>query len=142
MKKPLSFLILRIIGIFCLAIALLGIVLVIVGFGDFETNNFMIGGFLTTFGLFAGISCTVAGFLPEISKTSIRTQKYIQNENKEDLTDIANAAAEINANAVTTISHAAAQGFTQENSVFCKECGEKIDADSKFCRHCGTKQSL
>lgn len=140
MKKPLSFLILRIIGICCLALALLGIVLVIVGFGDFETNNFMIGGFLTTFGLFAGISCTVASLLPEISKISVRTQKYIQNENKEDLTDIANTAAEIHANAVTTISHAAAKGFAQENTVFCKECGEKIDADSKFCRHCGTKQ--
>lgn len=141
MKKPLSLLILRIIGFCCLAIALLGIILVINGFGDFETNHFMIGSFLATFGLFAGISCTVSGFLPEISKTSIRTQKYIQNENKEDLTDIANTAAEINANAVTTISHAAAQGFTQEDTVFCKECGAKIDADSKFCRHCGTKQS-
>ena len=142
MKKPLSFLILRIIGFCCLALALLGIVLVIVGFGDFETNNFMIGGFLTTFGLFTGIACTVASFLPEISKTTIRTQKYIQNENKEDLTDLANTAAEINANAVTTISRAAAQGFTQENTVFCKECGAKIAADSKFCRHCGTKQSF
>ena len=142
MKKPLSFLILRIIGICCLAIALLGIVLVIIGFDDFETNHFMIGSFLATFGLFAGITCTLAGFRPEISKTSIRTQKYIQNENKEYLTDIANTAAEINANAVTSISRAAAQGFTQENTVFCKECGAKIDADSKFCRYCGTKQSI
>lgn len=140
MKKPLSLIILRIIGICALAIALLGIVLVITGFGDFETNNFMIGGFLTTFGLFAGVSCTVAGFLPEISKTSIRTQKYIQNENKEDLKDIANTSAEIHAEAVTTITHAAAKGFTQGDTVFCKECGAKIDADSKFCRHCGTKQ--
>ena len=140
MKKPLSLIILKIIGICCLALALLGIILVITGFGDFETNNFMIGGFLTTFGLFAGVSCTMAGFLPEISKTSIRTQKYIQNENKEDLKDIANTTAEINANAVTTITHAAAKGFTQENTVFCKECGAKIDADSKFCRHCGMKQ--
>ena len=140
MKKPLSLIILRIIGICALAIALLGIVLVITGFDDFETNKFMIGGFLTTFGLFAGVSCTVAGFLPEISKTSIRTQKYIQNENKEDLKDIANTSAEIHAEAVTTITHAAAKGFTQGDTVFCKECGAKIDADSKFCRHCGTKQ--
>ena len=140
MKKPLSLIILRIIGICALAIALLGIVLVITGFGDFETNNFMIGGFLTTFGLFVGVSCTIAGFLPEISKTSIRTQKYIQNENKEDLKDIANTSAEIHAEAVTTITHAAAKGFTQGDTVFCKECGAKIDSDSKFCRHCGTKQ--
>ena len=78
----------------------------------------------------------------ELSKTSIRTQKYIQNENKEDLTDIANTVAEINANAVTTISRVTAQGFTHENTIFCKECGAKIDADSKFCRHCGTKQTF
>ena len=32
--------------------------------------------------------------------------------------------------------------LTQCCSEICKECGEKIDADSKFCRHCGTKQSL
>jgi RNA polymerase subunit RPABC4/transcription elongation factor Spt4 len=26
--------------------------------------------------------------------------------------------------------------------MFCKECGGKIDKDSKFCSYCGTKQSL
>jgi hypothetical protein len=141
-KKPTHFHIFKLVGVVGVITAVIGIALAISGFGDFETNNFMIGGFLTTFGLFAGISCTVAGFQPEIAKTSIRTNKYIQDENKEDLTDIANTAAKIHANAVTTISHAAAKGFTQENTVFCKECGAKIDADSKFCRHCGTKQTF
>ena len=140
MKKPAAFIILRAVGICFLAVALLGIVLVIVGFGDFESNNFMIGGFLITFGLFVGISCTVTGFTPELSKMSVKTQKYIQNENKEDLKDIADTAAEINADAVTTIARAASEGFSKDATVFCKECGSKIDADSKFCRHCGTKQ--
>jgi hypothetical protein len=139
MKKPLLFLILKIVGFFCLAIALLGIVLVINGFGDFETNNFMIGGFLTTFGLFIGISFSILGFRPEISKMAIQSQKYIQEENKEALKEISDTTAEINANAVKTIANAVAEGFSQ-NTVFCKECGEKIDSDSKFCRHCGTKQ--
>ena len=49
--------------------------------------------------------------------------------------------AEINANAVTTLARAAADGFSGEK-VFCKKCGETIDADSVFCRYCGTKQSL
>ena len=53
--------------------------------------------------------------------------------------DIANTSAEINAEAVTTIAHAAAEGFARD-TVFCKECGAKIDADSKFCRQCGTRQ--
>lgn len=26
--------------------------------------------------------------------------------------------------------------------MFCKECGKRIDDDSKFCSHCGTKQSV
>ena len=139
MKKPFSFIIFRIIGIMGIAAGILGVILTITGFGDFESNNFMIGGFLATFGFFIGISCTVIGFLPEMSKMTVQTQKYIQNENKEDLKEIADTAAEIHAEAVTTIAHAAAEGFSQ-NTVFCKECGEKIDSDSKFCRHCGTKQ--
>ena len=139
MKKPSSFIIFRIIGSIGIAAGILGIILVITGFGDFESNNFMVGGFLATFGFFIGISCTVIGFLPEMSKMAVQTHKYIQNENKDDLKEIADTAAEINADAVTTIAHAAAEGFSQ-NTVFCKECGAKIDADSKFCRYCGTKQ--
>ena len=139
MKKPSVFTILKIVGFCGFAAALLGIILTITGFNDFESNNFMIGGFLATFGFFIGFSCTILGFSPELSKMSVKTQKYIQNENKEDLKEIADTSAEIHAEAVTTIAHAAAEGFSQ-NTVFCKECGEKIDSDSKFCRHCGTKQ--
>jgi hypothetical protein len=141
MKKPYLFVILRIVGICFLAIALFGIVLTVIGFGDFETNRFMIGSFMTAFGLFIGISCTVMGFIPEISKTTVQTQKYIQSENKDDLKDIANTEAEINAQAVTALARAAADGFSGDK-VFCKKCGETIDADSVFCRYCGTKQSV
>ena len=139
MKKPFSLIIFKIVGIAGIACALFGIILSIRGFGDFETNNFMIGGFLTTFGLFIGISFSILGFRPEISKMAIQSQKYIQEENKEALKEISDTTAEIHANAVKTIANAAAEGFSQ-NTVFCKECGEKIDSDSKFCRHCGTKQ--
>jgi hypothetical protein len=75
MKKPYAFIILRIVGICFLAIALFGIVLAIIGFGDFETNRFMIGALMTVFGLFIGVSCTVMGFLPEISKTTVQTRR-------------------------------------------------------------------
>jgi ribosomal protein L40E len=139
MKKTVIFTVLKIIGVLGIVCAAVGIVLVITGFGDFGTNNFMIGGFMTTFGLFIGFSCLMLGFGPEISKTSIQAQKYLQEENKDALKDIANTSAEINAEAVTTIAHAAAEGFARD-TVFCKECGAKIDADSKFCRQCGTRQ--
>ena len=139
MKKPLSFLILRIIGIFCLAIALLGIVLVIVGFGDFETNNFMIGGFLTTFGIFAAGVGFAFGFAPQITKTSIKTAKYLQQENKDDLAELMNTSAEIASGAATALTAAVKEGLQQETK-FCKHCGAKIDADSKFCSQCGKEQ--
>jgi hypothetical protein len=117
MKKPYAFIILRIVGICFLAIALFGIVLAIIGFGDFETNRFMIGALMTVFGLFIGVSCTVMGFLPEISKTTVQTQKYIQSENKDDLKEIADTQAEINANAVTTLARAAADGFSGKQTL-------------------------
>ena len=46
-KNPLYFLIFKLIGVVGIVAAVTGIILSIVGFGDFESNNFMIGGFLT-----------------------------------------------------------------------------------------------
>ena len=139
MKKPFIFTVLKIVGVGGIVCAVAGMVLTVKGFGDFETNNFMIGGFMTTFGLFVGISSLISGFRPEMTKMAIKTHKYIQNESKEDLTDIATSSAEITSEAVTLTARAVSEGFYGDK-VFCKECGAKIDADSKFCRECGTKQ--
>ena len=57
--KPKHFIIFKIIGIIGIILAIIGFVLTFVGFGDFESNNFMIGGLMTTFGLFIGVSCLV-----------------------------------------------------------------------------------
>ena len=43
MKKPIRFIILKIVGFVGVAVLIAGIVLAINGFGDFESNNFMIG---------------------------------------------------------------------------------------------------
>ena len=67
-KKPIIFLILKIIGVIGLIVGIIGISLVFKGFGDFESNNFMKGGFMTTFGLFIGFSCLMTGFTPEFAK--------------------------------------------------------------------------
>ena len=139
MKKTNVFLIFKLIGILGSAAAVCGIVLTVKGFGDFESNSFMIGGFLTTFGFFIGIACTVMGFHPEITRFMVKTHKQLREENKEDLKDIASTSAEISAEAVKTVAKAAAEVFS-EDTVFCKHCGEKIDADSRFCRNCGEKQ--
>ena len=137
-KKPVRFLIFKLVGFVGIIVAIFGIVLSIRGFGDFESNNFMIGGFLSTFGIITGISCTIIGFGPEIAKARVKTAKYIQEENKSDLVTIASNTAEIMSDAVTTTAGAIKDGL--QATKFCKHCGAKIDADARFCTVCGKEQ--
>lgn len=137
-NKPKHFIIFKIIGFIGIILAIIGFVLTFVGFGDFESNNFMIGGFLTIFGMFIGIPCLIIGFRPEITKMSAKSAKYIQQENKEDFRDIASNTAEIASEAITKTTTAIKKGL--DDKIFCKYCGEKIDSDSKFCNKCGKEQ--
>ena len=136
--KPMHFLIFKIVGVVGIAVAIWGVVLAINGFDDFESNSFMIGGFLAAIGLFVGISCSVVGFGPEIAKMRAKSMRYIQEENRDDLSAIATNTAEIMSDAVTTTTAAAVDGMRATK--FCKHCGEKIDADAKFCPSCGKEQ--
>lgn len=138
-KKPRHYLILKIVGFVFVAVAIAGIVLSITGFGDFENNNFMLGGFITCFGLFLGIGCLVGGFSPEMSRLATKSTKYIQQQNKDDLTDISNTNAEIASGAVVKTAKAVKEGLKEENK-FCTHCGESIPNDAKFCSKCGEKQ--
>ena len=81
-------------GVFAI-VAIAGIVLSVQGFGDFESNNFMVGGMMSAFGIFATITCAMIGFRPEMAKMSTQSAKYIQQQNKEDLSEIASTQAEI-----------------------------------------------
>ena len=134
-NKPKHFIILKIIGIFLILVAVYGLVLIFTGFGDFESNKFMIGIMLTPFAFVGGITCTVMGFKPEIAKMHSKSFKYIQEENKEDLKEIANTYSDITKEAVNTITKAVIDGKNQ--TMYCKHCGKEIDKDSKFCSHCG-----
>ena len=138
-KKPKHFLVFKIIAVVGIAVLIGGLVLIITGFGDFESNNFMIGGIMMPVGLFIGVTGFMFGFAPEISKMSAKSAKYIQNENKQDLMDIANTRAEIMEGAVTKTAKAFKEGFA-EDTKYCKHCGAVIDADSKFCSKCGKEQ--
>ena len=141
-QKPVFFLILKIFALLSLAAAITGFVLVAKGFGDFESNNFMIGSILASFGIFAAIPCGIFGFTPEINKLNVKARKYQLEENKEDLKDIANTTAEISKEAIKTTASAMKDGFTDntEPTIYCKHCGGVIDADSRFCRFCGKEQ--
>ena len=138
-KKPHIFLILKIIGFIGVIVGIIGFILTFTGFGDFESNNFMIGGFLATTGMFVGITCLLSGFRPEIARLTTKTTKYIQQENKDDLTDIANTTADISGEAITKTTNAIKKGL-EKDKIYCKYCGEHIDVDSIFCNKCGKKQ--
>ncbi|MBR4943497.1 MAG: zinc ribbon domain-containing protein [Clostridia bacterium] len=138
MKKPKIFTIFKIIGVAGLAIIILAVVLFITGFGNFESNNFMIGMFLFPVGVGACVFGFTSGFKPEIAKFRVQTAKYVQQETKDDLTDLATSTAEIHSEAVTTTAKAVKKGLTQTK--YCKHCGAEIDADSKFCSQCGKEQ--
>ena len=137
-KKPKHFLVFKILGILFVIVAVIGFVLSFTGFGNFENNNFMIGGFMFTFGLFLAIMFLSIGFRPEITKMSATSARYIQQENKAELTQIINTTADISSDALTKTSKAIKKGFT--DCKFCKHCGVEIDADSTFCKECGKQQ--
>ena len=137
-KKPLYFLTFKILGCVGVVALICGIILAVSGFGDFESNNFMIGTFVAVGGMALTMFGMLIGFAPEMAKASTKTLKYIQEENKEDLTAIANNNAEIMRDAISTTASAIADGV--KKTMFCKHCGAKIDADSKFCSSCGKEQ--
>lgn len=137
MDKPKHFLIFKIIGFVFLFIAIFGFYKLFTGFGDFKSNNFMIGMFLGPIGMFLAFTSLIIGFRPELTKLSTKSVKYIQEEIKEDLKDIVTTNAQITKDAVTTTVQAVKEGI--EDQIYCKYCGNKIDKDSVFCKHCGKK---
>ena len=94
----------------------------------------MPGSFL----IFIGFACLMFGLVPVLNKTAIKLQKHIQEENKEDLTSIANTKVEINKQAIQTAVKTGTQAM--QETKYCKECGAEIDLDSKFCNKCGKAQ--
>lgn len=137
-KKPSYFHTFKILGVIGVFALVTGIVLIFTGFDDFESNNFMIGGFVFAGGFMMSAIGLFIGFAPEIAKASAKSVRYIQEKNKEDLSAIASNQAEIISDAITTTASAFADGI--QKTMFCKHCGAKIDADSKFCSACGKEQ--
>ena len=96
----------------------------------------------------------------------VKSMKYMLDENKDNLTDIAtttggiaaqsfnniinenedalrnstNKVSDIAAPAIEKTTRAIKKGFTESDNVYCKHCGASIDSDSKFCKSCGKEQ--
>ena len=165
-KLPTIYIVLRIISILMLVA---GVIFLIIGLtknvpsmgqdGWFEASTsksrttftgiglLMFGGFLLYFSL-----------APTISKIVIKTQRYIVNENKDDLKGTMEDVTEIgmhglnkNKDELHGIIKTGSQAFfegknaaneqgSSKETIFCSNCGKKINENSKFCRHCGSPQ--
>ena len=130
-KKPIHFLVLKIVGLTGFALAVIGWILIFTA----ERNSLMTGTILLLLGVIMASVGIAIGFTPEFAKMRTRVIKYIQQENKDDLTDIANDRADIMSGAVKKTTRAVKEGL--EGSMYCKYCGAEIDADSIFCKNCG-----
>lgn len=129
-KLPIIFLILKIIGLGLIIGGIIVLILMRKSFGGGMFPGLPMIGF--------GLVITLWGFIPNINKLSIKTTKYLQEENKEDLTDIASTSADILSEGVTKTTKAVKKGL--KDTMYCKHCGSEIDVDSKFCKHCGKSQ--
>ena len=136
-KKPFIFMVFKWVGFIGVIIFVIGAIKLFTGFGDFENNNFMIGSFMLPIGLFLSVFGFVQGFKPEITKQTLKTTKFIQEENEDELQQIITKNAEIHSEAITNTAKAVKSGLNE--TMYCKYCGEKIDIDSQFCKHCGNK---
>ena len=137
-EKPKFFFVLKILGIAGVLLAVTSLLLIITGFGDFQSNKFMIGSLLAPFGFMTACVGLILGFKPEISKMTTKSSRSIGQENKEDLTAIASNTAEIMGEAVAKTVQAVRRGI--EDTMFCKHCGAEIASDSKFCKVCRKEQ--
>ena len=136
-KKHIMFLVFKLIGVVGIVLFVIGIIKLVNGFGEFEDNSFSIGMFMMPVGLFLGVTGLVMGFRPEITKHTIKTIKYIQKENQEELKEIVSTVSEIHLESVTATANAVRDGLSE--TIYCKHCGKRIDLNSQFCKYCGQK---
>lgn len=142
MKKPKIYLVLKILAPIML---IGGIVLIVLGTAIYPEmfNGHSVAPNAALFApgmiiAFLSIPCFIFAFLPQINKTAIQTMIYIQQENKEDLKEMADTTADITGDAITKTASAIKNGLKETK--FCKHCGKKIDMDSKYCNSCGKEQ--
>lgn len=136
-KKPKFYITFKILGLVALISLIVGIVLMVSVVGNKTApspGDIMLLFLLIAIGVTSPIFFLI-GFGPEISKLSVKSAKYIQSDNKEDLTSMANTGADISSDAITKVAQSVKTGLSDKK--YCRHCGGEIEADSKFCKHCG-----
>ena len=71
----------------------------------------------------------------------IKVTKYMLDESKDDIRDISTNMADATKDGIETTVRAIKKGIVDdEEDIYCKHCGSRIDKDSKFCKSCGKEQ--
>ena len=119
---------------------ILGIILVILGFACFIGGPIIIMTthlFYLFFISFLGVFMLVPGFI----LLSLGTQRKMLAYQAQSTGPVAVEATErYGAPAAKEMTKAVKEGLTEDKEeIFCKFCGNRIDADSEFCKFCGKK---
>ena len=70
----------------------------------------------------------------------VKATKYMVDESKDDIHSITSNVADASKEGIETTVRAIKKGIVEDEDIFCKHCGAKIDSDSKFCKKCGKEQ--
>jgi hypothetical protein len=61
----------------------------------------------------------------------------ILDKKGDDMKKAVDKTTDISKNSIKTVAKSIKEGFKAD--IYCKHCGNAIDADSKFCKHCGKR---
>ena len=95
------------------------------------------GVFIVSVLVFILLSIFSPKFRGKMMSKQVKATKYMMDESKGDIQSVSTDMAEATADGIEISTRAIKKGFTNEESMFCKYCGQKIDKDSKFCNKCG-----
>lgn len=70
----------------------------------------------------------------------VKATKYMMDDSKDDIESISTGMADATKEGIKTTVSAIKQGLTEDETIYCKHCGSKIDKDSKYCKVCGKEQ--
>lgn len=76
----------------------------------------------------------------KILSKQVESLKYMMDESKDDIENISTNMADATKDGVETTVRAIKKGITEDDEIYCKYCGSKIDKDSKYCKKCGKEQ--
>ncbi len=117
-----------------------GIIFLIIGFGLFIGGPIL--AFTTGQFLFALISMPAFLFIvPGFIMLSLGTQRALAAFTAQSAGPVAaQSAHDFGRATAREMAAGVSDGLTGENSeMYCKYCGNRIDADSDFCKYCGRK---